>query len=72
MKRSAHGPLLAALPYLCAVAVNSTLFAVTHHRLPERMATHFTLTGKADGFTGRGPFIARSPRCRCPPRPPTR
>ncbi|MEV1064891.1 DUF1648 domain-containing protein [Streptomyces sp. NPDC050263] len=60
MKRSAHGPILAALPCLGALAVNAVLFTVMYRRLPDRMATHFTLTGQADGFSGRVAFLATS------------
>ncbi|MGW2637047.1 DUF1648 domain-containing protein [Streptomyces sp. NPDC001348] len=60
MKRSARGPVLAALPYGCALAVNIALFTVAHRRLPDRMATHFTLAGEADGYTGRGVFMTVS------------
>lgn len=60
MKRSSHGSFLAALPYGCALAVDIALFTMARRRLPDRMATHFTLAGEADGFTGRGVFITVS------------
>lgn len=60
MKRSARGPVLAALPCLVALTVDAGLFAVLRPRLPDPMATHFTLGGEADGFTGHGAFVAAS------------
>ncbi|MFF1546072.1 DUF1648 domain-containing protein [Streptomyces sp. NPDC058291] len=60
MKRSTPGPVLAALPFLVALAADAALSASTHRRLPDPMATHFTLAGEADGHTGRGAFLATS------------
>ncbi|MEU4878336.1 DUF1648 domain-containing protein [Streptomyces sp. NPDC021608] len=60
MKRSVRGPALAALPCVVALAAHTALFAMTRHQLPDPMATHFRLDGQADGFTGRGAFMATS------------
>ncbi|GGR75933.1 hypothetical protein GCM10010269_13840 [Streptomyces humidus] len=60
MKRSGRGPALAALPCLVALAADAALFVMTRRQLPDRMATHFRLDGTADGFTGRGVFMATS------------
>ncbi|MER6788879.1 DUF1648 domain-containing protein [Streptomyces sp. NPDC000658] len=60
MKRSVRGAALAALPYVVALAAHTVLFAMTRHQLPDRMATHYRLDGQADGFTGRGAFMATS------------
>ncbi|GAA2792862.1 DUF1648 domain-containing protein [Streptomyces showdoensis] len=52
--------LLAALPFLLALAVDLLLFALWRDRLPDRLATHFGGDGRADGFTATGGFLAVS------------
>lgn len=52
--------LLAALPFLLALAVDLLLFALWRDRLPGRLATHFGADGRADGFTPTGGYLAVS------------
>ncbi|MFF9842686.1 hypothetical protein [Streptomyces sp. NPDC013740] len=52
--------LLAALPFLLALAVDLLLFALWRDRLPDRLATHFGGDGRADGFTATGGYLAVS------------
>ncbi|WP_225801525.1 DUF1648 domain-containing protein [Streptomyces sp. NK15101] len=53
--------VLAALPFVLAVAVHLGLLALRYDRLPDTLATHFGPDGgHADGFTGRTPFTAVS------------
>ncbi|MEV7276994.1 DUF1648 domain-containing protein [Streptomyces sp. NPDC093111] len=49
--------LLAALPFLLALAVGPLLFALWRDRLPDRLATHFDLDGRADGFTAAAGYL---------------
>lgn len=60
MQRPGHGAALAALPCLVALVADAAVFAMTRRQLPDRLATHFRLDGTADGFTGRGAFLATS------------
>ncbi|MFG2330032.1 DUF1648 domain-containing protein [Streptomyces sp. NPDC048604] len=46
-------PLLAALPFLLALAAYATALAVWWGRLPDPVATHFSGDGRADGWTSR-------------------
>ncbi|MFJ6350379.1 DUF1648 domain-containing protein [Streptomyces sp. NPDC092046] len=52
--------LLAALPFLLALAVGPLLCALWRDRLPDRLATHFGADGRADGFTAVGGYLAVS------------
>ncbi|MFE1266714.1 DUF1648 domain-containing protein [Streptomyces sp. NPDC058758] len=49
---------LAALPFVLAAVAYVLLLAVWSDRLPDRLATHFSYGGEADGFTGRAAFTA--------------
>ncbi|MFI0739097.1 hypothetical protein ACH4PU_13555 [Streptomyces sp. NPDC021100] len=51
-------PVLLALPYLLAAAVFLLLFERRRDRLPDRLATHFSGSGRADGFTATGSFAS--------------
>ncbi|MFD3536370.1 hypothetical protein [Streptomyces sp. NPDC058664] len=49
---------LAALPFVLALTTCLLLLSLWHDRLPDPLATHFTVgdDGRADGFTGRTAF----------------
>ncbi|MFJ3584638.1 DUF1648 domain-containing protein [Streptomyces sp. NPDC090127] len=46
----------AALPFALALALHLTLLGVLADRLPEPLATHFGVDGRADGWTGLTPY----------------
>ncbi|MFD7323157.1 DUF1648 domain-containing protein [Streptomyces sp. NPDC059875] len=46
----------AALPFLLALALQLTLLGVAGDRLPDPLATHFSASGRADGWTGLTAF----------------
>ncbi|WP_171162469.1 DUF1648 domain-containing protein [Streptomyces sp. I05A-00742] len=48
--------VLIALPHLLGLGVFLAVFGGERHRLPDRMAVHFTGSGRADGFTSVGAF----------------
>ncbi|MEV5239821.1 DUF1648 domain-containing protein [Streptomyces cinnamoneus] len=48
--------LLVVLPYLLGCAAFLTVFLTRHDRLPDPMATHFSGSGRADGYTALGSF----------------
>ncbi|MEU8961852.1 DUF1648 domain-containing protein [Streptomyces sp. NPDC048491] len=45
---------LAVLPFLLALAVDLTLYALLRDRLPDPLASHFTANGSSDGTQSRG------------------
>ncbi|MGW1070623.1 DUF1648 domain-containing protein [Streptomyces aureus] len=45
--------VLTAAPFGVAAGAYAAVFRAGHDRLPDRMATHFSLDGTADGFMGR-------------------
>ncbi|EME99113.1 hypothetical protein J7W19_24850 [Streptomyces mobaraensis NBRC 13819 = DSM 40847] len=49
-------PVLLALPYLLAATAFLLLFERRRDRLPDRLATHFGGSGRADGFTVANSF----------------
>lgn len=50
--------LLAAPPFLLALAIGLLLFALWRDRLPDRLATHFGGDGRPDGYTATGAYPA--------------
>ncbi|MFE5484190.1 DUF1648 domain-containing protein [Streptomyces sp. NPDC056527] len=48
--------VLAALPFLLALALHLTLLGLSGNRLPDPLATHFSPSGHADGWTGLAAF----------------
>ncbi|MFE0100023.1 DUF1648 domain-containing protein [Streptomyces sp. NPDC059009] len=48
---------VAALPFPLALAVDLAFFLAWRERLPERIATHFSGGGDADGYSSRGSFV---------------
>jgi hypothetical protein len=50
--------LLAGVPHLLAAAPPIVVLTAAGDRLPEPIASHFGLTGVADGFAGRGTVVA--------------
>ncbi|MER8046825.1 DUF1648 domain-containing protein [Streptomyces sp. NPDC094032] len=53
--------LLAALPFVLALAIDLLLFALWRDRLPDRLATHFGADGRPDGFTATGGYLVIAP-----------
>ncbi|MEU7070694.1 DUF1648 domain-containing protein [Streptomyces narbonensis] len=51
---------LAALPFVLALAVHLLLFARWRYELPAELATHFSVGGEADGWTGRTAYAVIS------------
>lgn len=49
---------LAVLPFVLAFLVELAVYAALRDRLPGRMASHFGPDGAADGYVGRGAFLA--------------
>jgi hypothetical protein len=49
--------LLAGAPHLVAVAPTVAVLVLERDRLPEPLASHFTLSGAANGFAGRGALL---------------
>ncbi|QKV92077.1 DUF1648 domain-containing protein [Streptomyces sp. NA02950] len=58
MTRSARRALVVASPFALAWAAVLGTFAGLAGRLPDRLATHFGGSGRADGFTGPGAFLS--------------
>lgn len=58
MTAVARRTLLAALPHLPAMLPATVVLLVEHARLPDPVATHFGITGAADGFTDRWAIVA--------------
>ncbi|MFF6790720.1 DUF1648 domain-containing protein [Streptomyces filamentosus] len=62
LRSGLHAPLrlrvLTALPFVLAAGAYLLLLALWSDRLPDRLATHFTLAGEPDDFTGRTAFAA--------------
>ncbi|MGW6392509.1 DUF1648 domain-containing protein [Streptomyces sp. NPDC055103] len=48
---------LAALPFFLALAVHLLLFALWRDELPDELATHFSLGGEADRWTGVTAYV---------------
>ncbi|MFE7585966.1 hypothetical protein ACFU5Y_30845 [Streptomyces gardneri] len=48
---------LAALPFVLALAVHLLLFARWRDELPAELATHFSVGGEADGWTGPTAYV---------------
>ncbi|MFF8834151.1 DUF1648 domain-containing protein [Streptomyces sp. NPDC015130] len=48
---------LAALPFVLALAVHLLLFARWRDELPAELATHFSVSGEADDWTGRTGYV---------------
>ncbi|MEU3690937.1 hypothetical protein [Streptomyces narbonensis] len=48
---------LAALPFVLALAVHLLLFARWRDELPAELATHFSVGGEADGWTGQTAYV---------------
>ncbi|MFE7549550.1 hypothetical protein [Streptomyces gardneri] len=48
---------LAALPFVLALAVHLLLFARRRDELPAELATHFSVEGHADGWTGPTAYV---------------
>ncbi|MBC2876678.1 MULTISPECIES: hypothetical protein [Streptomyces] len=51
-------PALLLLPYLLSAAAFLLLFERRRDRLPDRLAIHFSGSGRADGFTATGSFAS--------------
>lgn len=49
---------LAVLPFVLAFLVELVVYAALRDRLPGRMASHFGADGAADGYVGRGAYLA--------------
>ncbi|SCD29407.1 Protein of unknown function [Streptomyces sp. BpilaLS-43] len=50
--------VLVALPFLVVLILALVLAGTLSDRLPGRLATHFSATGEANGYTGRTTFLA--------------
>ncbi|MFE2292936.1 DUF1648 domain-containing protein [Streptomyces sp. NPDC059452] len=48
---------LAALPFVLAFLVELILFIALKDRLPDRLASHFDISGKADGYADRNTYL---------------
>lgn len=58
MNDSQRRTLVMGLPFALACAAVLTTYAALRDRLPDPLATHFPASGKADGFSGVGSFLA--------------
>lgn len=58
MHHALRRTLVIVLPFALACAAVLTTYAALRDRLPDPLATHFPASGKADGFSGAGSFLA--------------
>ncbi|MGC5346751.1 DUF1648 domain-containing protein [Streptomyces sp. DT171] len=56
-RKNLGGAILAALPFLLALAVDLALLVAFGDRLPDRLASHFGGTGQVDGHASHTSFV---------------
>lgn len=50
-------PVVAAFPFVAAIVTAATIYASLSTRLPDPLATHFSIDGRADGYSATHGFL---------------